>query len=229
MLKQALQLHEKVVSCRRCPRLVAHRETVAATKVRRFQNEEYWGKPVHGFGDPQAQLLIVGLAPGAHGSNRTGRAFTGDRSGELLYQVLYDNAFCTQASSVQKDDGLYLTNCYITAVVRCAPPENKPLPEEFALCRPYLIEEISLLRFVHVVVVLGKLAFDHYFKACQDVGYSVPSPKPQFSHGAVVRLPWGVTLISSYHPSQQNTQTGKLTYSMFNDVFATARSLLSRA
>ncbi|MBQ26912.1 MAG: uracil-DNA glycosylase [Nitrospiraceae bacterium] len=226
MLKRAVQLRKAVISCRRCPRLVAHRETVAATKVRRFLHESYWGKPVHGFGDPQAQLLIVGLAPGAHGSNRTGRAFTGDRSGELLYQVLYDNAFCTQAVSVRKNDGLHLTNCYITAVVRCAPPGNKPLPEEFALCRPYLIEEIALLRSVRVVVVLGKFAFDHYLKACQAVGRSVPSPKPQFSHGVVVRLSWGVTLMSSYHPSQQNTQTGKLTYSMFNDVFATARSLL---
>ena len=225
----AAQLRNTVITCRICPRLVAHRETVAETKVRRFLNEDYWGKPVPGFGDLKAQVLIIGLAPGAQGSNRTGRAFTGDRSGELLYQVLYDNGFCNQPESVRRNDGLQLTNCYITAVVRCAPPGNKPLPEEFESCRPYLIEEIRLLRSVRVVVTLGKLAFDHYFKACQDMERPIPSPKPQFSHGAVVRLPWGVTLMSSYHPSQQNTQTGRLTHSMFNDVFATARSMLGSA
>ena len=220
------QLHNDVISCRVCPRLVAHRETVAETKVRRFLDESYWGKPVPGFGDPQAQLLIVGLAPGAHGSNRTGRAFTGDRSGELLYRVLYDNGFCTQANSVRQNDGLRLTNCYITAVVRCAPPGNKPLPEEFDACRQYIIEEIRLLPHVRVLVALGKLAFDQYLKTCHEIGHDPPSPKPQFSHGAVVKLPWGITLMSSYHPSQQNTQTGKLTYPMFNDVFAKARLTL---
>ncbi|HIG28981.1 MAG TPA: uracil-DNA glycosylase [Verrucomicrobiales bacterium] len=221
------QLRNAVISCRICPRLVNHREAVAVTKVRRFMHEDYWGKPVHGFGNSKAKLLIIGLAPGAQGSNRTGRAFTGDRSGELLYQVLYDNEFCNQPESIRQNDGLQLTNCYITAVVRCAPPRNKPLPEEFASCRPYLIEEIRLLRSVCVVVALGKLAFDHYFKACQDTGHSVPTPKPRFSHGGVIRLPWGVTLVSSYHPSQQNTQTGRLTHSMFNDIFAMARSMLS--
>ena len=215
-----------VISCRMCPRLVAHREAVAVTKVRRFMNEAYWGKPVPGFGDPKAQVLIVGLAPGAQGSNRTGRAFTGDRSGELLYQVLYDNGFCNQSESVRQGDGLQLTHCYITAVVRCAPPENKPLPEEFDACRPYLVEELRLLRHVHVVIALGKLAFDQYLKTCREIGHDVPSPKPQFSHGATVRLPWGINLLASYHPSQQNTQTGKLTRPMFHKVFSRARSML---
>ena len=223
------QLHKAVISCRMCSRLVVHRETVAGTRVRRFMNETYWGKPVPGFGDRRAQLLIVGLAPGAHGSNRTGRAFTGDRSGELLYRVLYGNALCTRVESVRRNDGLRLTNCYITAVVRCAPPGNKPLPEEFASCRSYLIDEIKLLRSVRVVIALGRLAFDHYLKACQAIGHHVPSPKPRFSHGMVVELPWGIALVSSYHPSQQNTQTGKLTFSMFNDVFSTARSILRSA
>ena len=220
------RLHKAVIACRRCTRLVTHREMVAETRTRRFMHETYWGKPVPGFGDRRAQLLVVGLAPGAHGSNRTGRAFTGDRSGELLYRVLYDNALCTRAESVRRNDGLRLTNCYITAVVRCAPPGNKPLTEEFAFCRSYLMDEITLLRSVRVVVALGRLAFDHYLNACQVLGCPVPSPKPRFSHGTVVELPWGITLISSYHPSQQNTQTGRLTVSMFNDVFSTAQSIL---
>jgi len=221
------KLHQDVISCQLCPRLVTHRKMVSQVKVKRFRDQLYWGKPVPGFGDPRAKVLIIGLAPGAQGSNRTGRAFTGDRSGELLYQVLYDTGLCNQPTSVSCNDGLELTRCYITAVVRCAPPANKPLPEEFDACRPYLVREIQLLKNVCVVVALGKLAFDQYLKTCRVMGHEIPSPKPQFSHGAVVPLSWGITLLASYHPSQQNTQTGKLTYTMFAQVFLKAQALLN--
>jgi len=223
------ELRQRVITCRLCPRLVEHREVVAHTKVRRFRHEDYWGRPVPGFGDPDAQVLIIGLAPGAQGSNRTGRAFTGDRSGELLYRVLHDTGFCNQAESVGQNDGLRLTRCYVTSVVRCAPPANKPLPSEFDACRPYLIDELKLLRSVRVVIALGKIAFDQYFKTCRDIGHDLPSPRPKFSHGSKIGLPWGITLLTSYHPSQQNTQTGKLTPPMFYQVFADAKSMLHSA
>jgi len=208
-----------VVACRRCPRLVAHRERVAQEKVRRYRDDEYWGKPIPGFGDPNARLLIVGLAPAAHGGNRTGRMFTGDRSGDFLYRALHRAGFANQPWSRRRDDGLALYDCYITAAVRCAPPGNKPIPNELAACRPYLVEEIRLLRHVRVIVALGRIAFDAFLKAWVDVGRPLPIPRPAFGHGAMVKLPEGVWLLASYHPSQQNTQTGRLTPAMFQRIF----------
>ncbi len=220
-------LQNTVAGCRRCPRLVAHRETTALVKVRRFREWEYWGKPVPGFGEANARLLVVGLAPAAHGGNRTGRIFTGDRSGDWLYRTLFRFGFASQPDSVSRDDGMRLADCYITATVRCAPPGNQPLPMEFNRCRPFLVEELRLFKQVRVVVALGKVAFDGYLRACRDLGHDMPRPRPAFVHGRVCRLPWGVTLLASYHPSQQNTQTGKLTAPMFDSVFAKARRLLN--
>ena len=208
-----------MVACRRCPRLVAHRERIAQEKVRRYRDDEYWGKPIPGFGDPNARLLIVGLAPAAHGGNRTGRMFTGDRSGDFLYRALHRAGFANQPWSRRRDDGLALYDCYITAAVRCAPPGNKPIPNELATCRPYLVEEIRLLRHVRVIVALGRIAFDAFLKAWVDVGRPLPIPRPAFGHGAMVKLPEGVWLLASYHPSQQNTQTGRLTPAMFQRIF----------
>src|SRR5262245_5712993 len=168
--QQLTALHQAIITCRRCPRLVQWRENVARTRVKRFSQEEYWGKPLPGFGDPKARLLIVGLAPAAHGGNRTGRMFTGDRSGDWLYRALHKTGFANQTSSVHRHDGLRLTDCYITAAVRCAPPENKPTPEEFQNCRSYLIEEIKLLKHVRVVVGLGKIGFENAVRAFREIG-----------------------------------------------------------
>ena len=220
------RLNAEVIACRKCPRLVAHRERVAQEKVRRYRDEEYWGKPIPGFGDPNARLLIVGLAPAAHGGNRTGRMFTGDRSGDFLYRALHRAGFANQPWSRRRDDGLALYDCYITAAVRCAPPGNKPIPNELATCRPYLVEEIRLLRHVRVIVALGRIAFDAFLKAWVDVGRPLPIPRPAFGHGVMVKLPEGVWLLASYHPSQQNTQTGRLTPAMFQRIFARARRAL---
>ncbi len=217
----------EVVACRRCPRLVAYREQVVREKVRRYRDEEYWGKPLPGFGDPNASLLIVGLAPAAHGGNRTGRIFTGDRSGDFLYRALYRAGFANQSSSRHRDDGLALRDCYITAAVRCAPPGNKPSPTELTTCRPYLLEEICLLSNLRVVVALGRIAFDAFLRAWGDAGRTVPSPRPVFAHGALRALPGGVFLLASYHPSQQNTQTGRLTSAMFQRIFGRVRRLLA--
>lgn len=219
-------LNERIVQCSRCPRLVAYREAIARAKRRRFSDWTYWGRPVPGFGDPDARLYVLGLAPAAHGGNRTGRVFTGDRSGDWLYEALYKFGFANQPTSTHRDDGLRLRDCYIGATVRCAPPGNKPLPEEFDNCRPYVVEELRLLARVRVVIVLGRVAFDHYLKACRDLGRTIPSPIPPFGHGLSYLLPWGVTLIGSYHPSQQNTFTGKLTRRMFHAVFRQARRRL---
>jgi len=228
MARNALRvLQETIVDCRACPRLVSWRETVAVQKRRAFRDQDYWGRPVPSFGDPQARLLVCGLAPAAHGGNRTGRVFTGDRSGDWLYDALHRFGFANQPGSHHRDDGLKLSDCYIGATVRCAPPDNKPAPDEFIACRPYLREEIRLLRKVRVVVALGKIAFDHYLKVCRDEGLQLPSPIPKFSHGIVTVLPWNTTLIGSYHPSQQNTFTGKLTRPMFHHIFATARQRLA--
>ncbi len=219
-------LHDEVIRCTRCPRLVTYREAVARTKRRQFRDWTYWGRPVSGFGDPRARLFVLGLAPAAHGGNRTGRVFTGDRSGDWLYEALHAFGFANQPTSTHKEDGLRITDCYIAAVVRCAPPDNKPLPDEFETCRPFLMEELRLLNRVKVVVALGKIAFDQYLKACRSLGHELPKPALRFGHKVVYRLPWGVTLIGSYHPSQRNTQTGFLTRPMFHAVFRKARTAI---
>jgi len=220
------QLNRTIIGCRKCPRLVRWREAVAKEPPRRYRGERYWARPLLGFGDPDARLLIVGLAPAAHGGNRTGRMFTGDRSGDWLYGALHVAGFANQPESVHREDGLKLTDCYITAAVRCAPPANKPAAIEFARCRPYLIQELKLLKNIRVVIALGKIAFDSFLAAHQKNGERVPRPRPRFGHGAFVVLPNGVTLISSYHPSQQNTFTGKLTRPMFQAVFEHATRIL---
>jgi uracil-DNA glycosylase len=224
-----LSAQDEIVECRRCPRLVEYREDVARTKVRRFKDWEYWGRPVPSFGAATARLLIVGLAPAAHGGNRTGRVFTGDRSGDWLYRALFNFGFASQPTSTHREDGLHLIDCYITAAIHCAPPDNKPLPSEYLNCRPYLLEELQQLKRVHVVIVLGLIAFKTYFTARKQSERTNPSPLPLFGHGVATTLPDGVTLISSYHPSQQNTQTGKLTEKMFDDVFRQARKILDTA
>lgn len=221
------RLKAQVIVCRLCPRLVAHRERTAREKVRRYRGEEYWGKPIPGFGDPRAGLLIVGLAPAAHGGNRTGRIFTGDRSGDFLFAALHRTGFANQPWSRHLDDGLRLRDCYITAAVRCAPPENKPTPLELATCRHYLVEELRLLSRVRVVVVLGRIAFEAFLKAWVEAGGKLPARRPQFGHGLMTELPGGLRLLASYHPSQQNTQTGRLTVPMFQRIFAQARRLLT--
>ncbi len=222
------RLNAAVIACRRCPRLVAYRERVAREKVRRYRDEAYWGKPIPGFGDPAARLLIVGLAPAAHGGNRTGRMFTGDRSGDFLARALYRAGFANQPWSRHRRDGLALRDCYITAALRCAPPRNRPAPEEMAACRPYLVEELRLLRHVRVVVTLGRIGFDAFLKGWAELGRPIPNPRPRFGHGRTARLPGGVWLIASYHPSQQNTQTGRLTAAMFQRVFTRARAARGR-
>jgi uracil-DNA glycosylase family 4 len=219
-------LHHEIEECTLCPRLTQYRQEVASQKVKRFQDWTYWGRPVSGFGDPKARLFVLGLAPAAHGGNRTGRVFTGDRSGDWLYEALHRFGFANQPDSTHKNDGLHLKDCYIAAAVRCAPPANKPLPEEFDTCRRYLLEELRSLRRIRVVVALGKIAFEAYLKSCRELGHSVVSPKPPFSHGNIIRLPWNVTLVGSYHPSQQNTFTGKLTRPMFHQVFRLSRKML---
>ena len=216
----------EIVDCRLCPRLVVYREEVARTKVRRFRDWEYWGRPVPSLGPLGAGLVVVGLAPAAHGGNRTGRIFTGDRSGDWLYRALYNFGFSNRPTSTHRGDGLRLIDCYITAAIHCAPPDNKPLPSEFANCRPYLLEELQRLERVRVVVALGMVAFKTYFAARKQLGWKNPVPLPLFGHGLDARLPDDVMVISSYHPSQQNTQTGKLTEKMLDAVFRNARHIL---
>ena len=216
-------LNKTITDCTACPRLVSYRQAIARQKRKQYRDWIYWGRPVPGFGDRQARLYVLGLAPAAHGGNRTGRVFTGDRSGDWLYDALYRYGFANQASSTHLEDGLSLTDCYIGATVRCAPPENKPELDEFERCSRFLLEEVHLLKNHRVVITLGKIAFDHYLKACRTLGRIIPAPVPKFGHGVVYRLPWGVTLLGSYHPSQQNTFTGKLTRSMFHSVFGKAR------
>ncbi len=216
----------EIIDCRRCPRLVQYREEVARSRVRRFRDWKYWGRPVPSFGPLRARLLVIGLAPAAHGGNRTGRIFTGDRSGDWLYRALYNFGFANQPTSTHRGDGLRLIDCYITAAIHCAPPDNKPLPSEFANCRPYLLDELDRLKRVRVVVVLGMVAFKTYFSARKQSGLDNPAPLPPFGHGLTAMLSDGIRVISSYHPSQQNTQTGKLTEKMFDDVFSKARMAL---
>lgn len=221
---RALAVLNKIITdCTACPRLVIYRQAIARQKRKQYRDWTYWGRPVPGFGDRQARLYVLGLAPAAHGGNRTGRVFTGDRSGDWLYDALHRYGFANQASSTHLEDGLSLTDCYIGATVRCAPPENKPELDEFERCSRFLLEEVHLLKNHRVVITLGKIAFDHYLKACRTLGRIIPAPVPKFGHGVVYRLPWGVTLLGSYHPSQQNTFTGKLTRSMFHSVFGKAR------
>ncbi|HYB72243.1 MAG TPA: uracil-DNA glycosylase [Candidatus Sulfotelmatobacter sp.] len=219
-------LQAEIVRCRMCPRLVAWREEVARKKVRRYRDEEYWGKPIPGFGDPEARLVLVGLAPAAHGGNRTGRVFTGDRSGDWLYGALYAFGFANQPTSRHRGDGLALEDAFVTAAVRCAPPANKPTRQEMDACRPYLVRELALLRRARVVVALGKVAFDSYLRVRRELGREAARPLPRFGHGKTYRMPEGVTIIASFHPSQQNTQTGRLTRAMFHAVFRKARRLL---
>jgi uracil-DNA glycosylase len=218
-------LESQVVSCRKCPRLVDWREQVALQRRPLYRDWEYWGKPVPGFGDRQARLLVVGLAPGAHGSNRTGRMFTGDSSGVFLYRALYKAGFASQPESFNKNDGLELVDLFISAVCRCAPPQNKPLPLEISNCLPFLQREIGLLSGLEGIVCLGRIAFDNTLTLYRLQGQSIPHL--EFSHGAFYTLGGGLPwLLASYHPSRQNTQTGRLTESMFDDIWKKARSLL---
>jgi uracil-DNA glycosylase family 4 len=219
------QVNAAIVACEKCPRLRSYCAAVARERRRAFRAEEYWGRPVPGFGDPDAQLLIVGLAPAAHGGNRTGRMFTGDRSGDFLYATLHRAGFASQPIATARDDGLQLIDAYIAAAGRCAPPDNKPTPEELDNCRPYLIAELRLLKKTRVIVALGKIAFDNVLLALVDQGVTIPKPRPAFGHAVIQRL-GDYTLIGSYHPSQRNTQTGLLTPAMFDQVFQRAKSNL---
>lgn len=219
------RLTRAVIACRACPRLVAWREQVAREKRRAYREWDYWGRPVPGFGDPAARLLVVGLAPGAHGANRTGRMFTGDSSGHTLYGSLYRAGFASQPRSEHRDDGLELTGAFITAVARCAPPGNRPTAAEMANCRPFLAGEWALLSQVRVVVALGQIAFNGCVRLLRENGYNLP--RPRFGHGLHYPLN-GLHLLASYHPSRQNTQTGRLTLAMLDEVFILARSLLEQ-
>lgn len=218
-------LTQQIVACTRCPRLVEYRATVARVKRRAYMDWDYWGKPVPPFGDPKARLLVIGLAPAAHGGNRTGRMFTGDRSGDFLYRALYETGFASQAESSARGDGLELSDAYITAAARCAPPDNKPAPEEFANCREYLERELELLTNIQVIVALGKIAFDAYLTILKARGAIASRAAFTFGHGVEYKI-GEITLIGSYHPSQQNTSTGKLTARMLHQVFQRARALL---
>lgn len=219
-------IEHSISRCRKCPRLVEHRERIAVEKKRAFRDWDYWGKPVPGFGDRNARLLIVGLAPAAHGANRTGRMFTGDSSGDWLYDALHRFGFASQAKSVSRDDGMRLTDCYISAAARCAPPGNKPTQQELDTCQPFLERELALLRRLRVVLTLGHVAHRQFLRAAGWWGRLTPRDRPAFGHGTLVELPDGTGLLSSYHPSRQNTNTGKLTREMWWAVFRTVRSRL---
>jgi uracil-DNA glycosylase family 4 len=216
-------LNHEIIACTRCPRLVEYRAEVARVKRRAYRDCEYWGKPVPGFGDPHARLLLIGLAPAAHGGNRTGRVFTGDSSGDFLYKALFEAGFASQPASVSKDDGLTLRDAYISAAARCAPPDNKPTPQELQNCRPYLERELELLKNLQVVVALGRIAFDVYLGILRKEGKIIRRSDFTFGHNTEHRTGTGQPLlISSFHPSQQNTSTGKLTETMFRAVFLRA-------
>jgi uracil-DNA glycosylase len=218
-------LNAEVVACTLCPRLVAYREQIAREKRRAYREWDYWGKPVPGFGDPKARVLVLGLAPGAHGSNRTGRPFTGDASGNFMYPVLYETGFANQPAATDRHDGLELTDLYITAAGRCAPPDNKPLPDELANCASYLERELEGLNKLRVIVALGRIGFDAYLNYLKGRKLITGKGAYEFGHGAEFSLPDGRILLASYHPSNQNTQTGKLTKEMFRKIFKRARQL----
>jgi uracil-DNA glycosylase len=218
-----------VVACERCPRLRKWCQKVARIRVKRFREQKYWGRPVPGFGDPKARLFIVGLAPAAHGGNRTGRVFTGDRSGDFLFAALHRAGMASQSTSKSRDDGLRLTDCYITALARCAPPANKPTPAEVGRCREYLLREWALLTDVRAVLVLGKIAMDGFLAALRSVGRVPARPALRFGHGLTHDLGRGLTLFTSYHPSQQNTFTGKLTPRGFDSVLRSVQRHLGSA
>jgi len=214
------ELRQEVISCRKCPRLVEWREEVARVKRKAYLDHDYWGKPVPGFGDTHDKVMVVGLAPGAHGSNRTGRQFTGDGSGDFLFPALYRAGFASQAESVARDDGLLLSEMWITASGRCAPPQNKPTTAELNTCQPFLEREIELIN-PKVFVALGRIAFDRILRI-----YNLPKKGYDFGHGALHKLPNGKWLLASYHPSRQNTQTGRLTIEMFDAIWQKARDLI---
>jgi uracil-DNA glycosylase family 4 len=219
------QLSNRIIGCRQCPRLVAYREQVAREKRRQYQDWHYWGRPLPGFGDPRGKLLIIGLAPAAHGGNRTGRMFTGNRSGEWLFRTLHRSGFANQPQSTHREDGLALRNCFITAVIRCVPPKNKPLREEMKNCRPYLVQEIILLKEIQVIIALGRIAFHGFLEILFAEGK--PPQAMKFGHSHEYLLPDGKILLASYHPSQQNTQTGRLTQPMFESIFQRTRERLN--
>jgi uracil-DNA glycosylase len=218
------RLEREIVSCRRCPRLVAWREEVARTKRAAFADQEYWGRPLPGFGDPAASVVVVGLAPAAHGGNRTGRVFTGDRSGDWLFAALWRAGFANQPESRSRDDGLRLRGCWVAAAVRCAPPANQPTPAERDTCLPYLVSELELLERARVIVCLGAFAWDAALRTLAISGRVLPRPRPRFGHGAEAQVA-AHTLLGCFHPSQQNTFTGKLTEPMLDAIFARAREL----
>ena len=228
LMKELEKLNGEIIRCRKCPRLVEYRETVAREKRLAYRNCEYWGKPVPGFGDPHAKLLILGLAPAAHGGNRTGRVFTGDRSGDFLFAAMYRTGFANQPTSTERGDGLELKNAYVAAAVRCAPPDNKPLPSEFANCRPYFERELEILR-PRALLVLGNIAMRTYLGLLKDQQHIRGFSAYPFRHGASYEFPGGLPRIfTSYHPSQQNTFTGKLTQAMLAKVFRDIRGFLER-
>ena len=228
-MREALEkLEAEIVECRRCPRLVAYREAVAAAPRASYAGERYWGRPIPGFGDPSARVLLLGLAPAAHGGNRTGRIFTGDRSGDFLFAALHRTGFASQPTSISRDDGQHLTDCFISAAVRCAPPANRPTTDERDNCLPWASAELALLEHVRVVVCLGAFAWDAALRLHTAAGAPAPRPRPRFGHGSEwAGERW--TLLGCYHPSQQNTFTGKLTPSMIDSVLARARALDGRA
>ena len=222
-------LNETIIACRKCPRLVGYRENVARARRRAYADWDYWGRPVRGFGDPHAQLLILGLAPAAHGANRTGRMFTGDRSGDFLYRALHATGFADQPTSARRGDGLALRNTYISAAVRCAPPDNKPLPPEFQNCRPYLEAELDILK-PKAILALGGLALTAYLRILKNGGAISSHTQFPFRHGAIYKFPGGFPRIfASYHPSQQNTFTGRLTHAMLTRVLRRIRDYLATA